>query len=171
MHLFGATSGPHLAHFHAWRHGDSAVLEWEVRNSPPLRWRILRSTEGYAESAEPPGENGQTLVTDDTQTHCTDEGLSPSASYFYTIFAENEKGDWQRQVETKLHHLDALRWLHPDAAEHLEIERDLEANPLLTGPPSVMPPSMGGGAAIVGASHGRDAGTELGEYLRCEAQH
>jgi hypothetical protein len=42
MHLFGSNTGPHLAHFHAWHRDSFIELEWEVRNSPPLRWRVLR---------------------------------------------------------------------------------------------------------------------------------
>ena len=141
------------------------MLDWEVRNAPPLRWRVLRSTEGYADSAEPPGVNKQTLIMDGTETRCTDEGLAPSEGYFYTIFAENEHGIWQRQVESHLRHRDAHHWLHPDAAQYLENERDLEVNPVLI--PKSIPWSRGATTVQV-SYHGREAGTELGEYLRSE---
>ena len=40
MHLFGRTSGPHLAHFRAKCQGDQVELTWKVRNAGDVRWRV-----------------------------------------------------------------------------------------------------------------------------------
>jgi hypothetical protein len=37
MHLFGDTSGPHIAHFHALHERGRIELEWEVRNAEGMR--------------------------------------------------------------------------------------------------------------------------------------
>lgn len=75
MDLFGDTAGPHIAHFHVRHHDGRIELEWEVRNAPTLRWRVLRSQYGYADNAEVPGTNGQVLVNESSDTFLADEGL------------------------------------------------------------------------------------------------
>jgi hypothetical protein len=52
LHLFGDSSDPHLAHFHAHRERGSVELFWEVRNTTELRWRVLRSESDYATTAD-----------------------------------------------------------------------------------------------------------------------
>jgi hypothetical protein len=133
MHLFGDTSSPHLAHFHAWHHGSWVELDWELRNSPPLKWRVLRSESGFAESADAPGDNGQVLVTEGRDTHVADDGLEGHGHVFYTVFAQDDKGVWQRQAEAKLKMHDAFGWLHPKAQDVYLAERSLAAHPPVYG--------------------------------------
>ena len=129
MHLFGDTSGPHLAHFHAWHHGDWVELDWELRNSPSLKWRVLRSERGFAEKADWPGEDGQVLVSEGTETHVADNGLLGGGHVFYTVFAQDGQGVWHRQAEARLKLHDAFGWLHPQAQEVFAAESDLAAHP------------------------------------------
>ena len=129
MHLFGETSGPHLAHFHAWHHGDRVELDWELRNSPPLKWRVLRSEDDFAENADAPGDTGQVLVSEGPDTHVADEGLKGNGHVFYTVFAQDDHGTWHRQAETRLKAHDAFSWLHPDVKQVYEAEQDMTANP------------------------------------------
>jgi hypothetical protein len=112
MHLFGDSSGPHLAHFHARREHDSVEVFWEVLNAPSLHWRVLRSEADYAATADALPGSGQTLVMEGTETHLKDDQLVPGTHYFYTVFAQDEQGAWHEQVRTKLAHGDRLRWLH-----------------------------------------------------------
>ena len=131
MHLFGETSGPHLAHFHAWHHGDWAELDWQLRNSPPLNWRVLRSESGFAESANAPGDNGQVLVSEGRDTHVADQSAKGDGHVFYTVFAQDDQGAWHRQAEAKLKAHDAFGWLHPDVEQAYEAHQDMAANPPL----------------------------------------
>jgi hypothetical protein len=73
VHLFGDSSGPHLAHFHARRERGYVELGWEVRNTPALRWRVLRSEREFATAADALPGNGQTMVMEGTATHVSDE--------------------------------------------------------------------------------------------------
>jgi hypothetical protein len=100
MHLFGDTSKPHLWRIHAFHRGNQVTFDWEVRNTPNLRWRILRSEEGYATSPEPPGDNGQTLACETSDTHIAD--TCDHGVLYYTFFSKDQTGDWQRQIETKV---------------------------------------------------------------------
>lgn len=128
MHLFGDdTSQPHLRHFHAQHHGSSVELHWDVRNAPPLKWRVLRSQEGFAATADVP-QSDQVVVMEGSGDHVMDDNLPAHENFFYTVFCENEQGVWQCQAEVKVKPHDVLHWWHPKAEEHLEIERDLEAN-------------------------------------------
>jgi len=125
MHLFGDRSGPHLSHFHARRDGRQAFLQWEVGNAPDLSWRVLRSETDFAEQAETGPGGGQTLVMEGTQTHVTDETLDEASTYFYTVFAADERGAWHRQVKVRLrpehHH---LRWHYDHASDQIPLARD-----------------------------------------------
>jgi len=127
MHLFGDTATPHLWHVHIFHDGDRVTLDWEVRNAPQLRWRVLRSEEGYAANAEAPGANGQTLVSETADTHLSDASDHPVA--YYTLFSQEPGGAWQRQIETKVRSHDRLGWFHPSAAEHVAADGDLLENP------------------------------------------
>ena len=124
MHLFGSSTGPHLAHFHAWHRGGSIQLDWEVRNSPPLRWRVLRSAHDFAASADPAAESGQTLLMEGNETHVTDESVAGGTHYFYTVFAQDEAGDWQGQVHVKVAPKAKLSWLHADLETGTKAEAD-----------------------------------------------
>ena len=117
MHLFGENTGPHLTHFQARREGDHAELGWDLRNTPPLRWRVLRSERDFASSAEAAPGGDQVVVMEGTETYVMDDELAEKATYFYTVYAQDEDGTWHQQVKTKLGHRDRLRWLHPSMEE------------------------------------------------------
>lgn len=122
MDLFGDTAGPHIAHFHV-RHDNGRIeLEWEVRNVDSLRWRVLRSEHGFADSAEAPGTNDQALVNESSDTFLTDQGLDSHTRYFYTVFSQDQGGDWQRQVEASVRPHDRLSWFHPQAQDVLDAQ-------------------------------------------------
>ncbi len=123
MDLFGHTDGPHMTHFHVEHHKGCVELEWEVRNADSMRWRVLRSEQGFADSAEPTGTNGQVRVNEGLDTYLRDDGLDPHRHYFYTVFSQERDGSWQRQVEAKAHPHGGLDWLHPEAAEILTAEQ------------------------------------------------
>jgi len=127
VHLFGDTSTPHLWHVQVFHEGDQVTLDWEVRQAPELRWRILRSDEGYAASAEPPGDNEQTLVSETTDTHVGD--TTDRHTLYYTLFAQDQTGAWQRQIETKVRPHDRLNWFHPEAGQAVAADGDLLRNP------------------------------------------
>jgi len=115
MSLFGHRSGPHLAHFHA-KHGDHwAVLRWELRNSEPLRWRILRSDSEFAETAE--AGDGQALVYEGTATEFQDADLTPDAPYFYSVFCQNGDGHWRSTVEVRVTPKSEHHWERHEAMD------------------------------------------------------
>jgi hypothetical protein len=117
MHLFGSAEGPHMAHFHVRHNKGRVVLDWEVRNAGAIRWRVLRSEEGFAESADALPGSGQEVVNESEDTHLLDDGLDPKTHYFYTIFSREQDGTWQRQVEAKATPRRALSWIHPQAQD------------------------------------------------------
>ena len=87
MHLFGDSSGL-MAHFRA-RHETAASSLTGRCAMPTVRWRVLRSEQGFAASAEPPGLNGQALVNESTDTYLADQGLDPDKQYWYTVFSRS----------------------------------------------------------------------------------
>jgi len=129
MHLFGDTSGPHIAHFHARHEKGRIELEWEVRNADAIRWRVLRSEQAYAADAEPPGSDSQTKVNESTDTYLSDQGLDPGKHYFYTVFSQEPDGTWRKQVEVKLRPEDRLSWFHPHGHDLLEAQASLATSP------------------------------------------
>ena len=126
MHLFGSDTGPHLAHFHVWHRGGLIELEWEVRNSPPLRWRVLRSERDFAASADLAAEDGQVLLMEGAETHVTDQDVVRGTHYFYTVFAQDESGSWQRQVHAKVAPKAKLSWHHSDLKTVTKDEADAD---------------------------------------------
>jgi hypothetical protein len=139
MHLFGDRSGPHLVHFHARRQHSLVVLEWEVRNAPDLRWRVLRSETGFAEEGAAVLAGGQTLVMEGTQTHATDQGLDDGVAYYYTVLLADEHGGWHCQAKVRLrprrHH---QRWRNGDTDED---RARLAHDPPVPELPDLGPPS------------------------------
>jgi hypothetical protein len=129
MHLFGDTSGPHMAHFHARRENGCIELDWEVRKADEVRWRVLRSEQDYAASAEPPGTNGQVLVNESPDTYLADQGLDPNKHYCYTVFSQEPDGTWRKQVEVKLRPHDLLGWFHPQAHDIVDAQASLARMP------------------------------------------
>jgi hypothetical protein len=111
VHLFRDTSGPHLAHFHATCEGDQAELRWEVRNAGQMHWRVLRSESEHADRADVLVGGSQTVVMDGTDTSLVDS-VEEGKTYYYTVFAQDEHGDWHRQVDVKLTSHDKLSWWH-----------------------------------------------------------
>jgi hypothetical protein len=139
MHLFGDHRGPHIAHFHAHRDGDHVRLEWEVRNAPALRWRVLRPEREFAATAGALPGSGQTVVLEGTDTHLADDALVRGTPYFYSVFAQDAQAVWRRHVKVKLARSERLAWLHPSvppsqpgdpSGDHLEaghlVGRELE---------------------------------------------
>jgi len=129
MHLFGDASGPHLAHFHAWHEDGRIELDWEVHNADSIRWRVLRSEQGFAESAEPPGSNGQALVSESTGTYLCDAGVDSGKRYSYTVFSQEPDGGWRKQVEVKVRPRDRLSWLHPHGHDVVDAKASLATAP------------------------------------------
>ena len=111
MHLFGDSGGPHLVHFHARREHDEVELTWQVRNTPPLSWRVLRSESDFAETADALVGSGQTVVMEGRETWVVDS-VTEGTTYYYTVFAQDEHGVWHRQVKAKPHE-GHLYWEHP----------------------------------------------------------
>ena len=137
MHLFGSAEGPHMAHFHV-RHDEGRVeLDWEVRNAEAIRWRVLRSEEGFAESADALSGSGQVLVSEGEDTHLVDDGLDPKAHYFYTVFSREQDGGWQRQVEARATPHKALSWFHPQTKDVADAQAAQAS--LVTQPNTVAP--------------------------------
>jgi hypothetical protein len=126
VHLFGDSSGPHLAHFRAHREDDHVDLHWEVRNAGALRWRVLRSEQDFAESADPVPA-GQMLISESSEGHVCDRRVDTGTPYFYTVFVRDEQGLWQLQVTVKLAPREHLRWLHP-AYEDLVLAEKLDTD-------------------------------------------
>jgi hypothetical protein len=118
-----------MAHFHARHENGCIELDWEVRNADEVRWRVLRSEQGYAASAEPPGANGQVLVNESPGTYLADQGLDPSKHYCYTVFSQEPDGTWRKQVEAKLRPHDRLGWFHPQAHDVVDAEASLAKVP------------------------------------------
>ncbi len=134
MHLFGNAAGPHLVHFHV-RHAEGrVVLDWEVRNAESIRWRVLRSESGFAESADAVPGSGQVLVSEGEDTHVVDDGLDSGTHYFYTVFSHEEDDTWRRQIEAKVKPGSVLGWLHPRAHEPTDADAGAAAQPITPSP-------------------------------------
>jgi hypothetical protein len=129
MQLFGDASGAYMAHFRSWHENGRIELDWEVRNADSIRWRVLRSERGFAESAEPPGTDGQVLVSESAATFLCDVGLDPGKRYFYTVFSQEPDGGWRKQVEVKLRPHDRLSWFHPHGHDIVDAKGSLTTTP------------------------------------------
>ncbi len=93
-----------VVHFKARREKDSIVLTWDVRHRPPVRWRVLRSEDAFAEGAfdDTVVGRGQTLVADGDRSGARDQHIETGATYFYAVFAENRLGEWMLAAKAKL---------------------------------------------------------------------
>ena len=100
-------------HFIADRQGGSVVLAWDVRNTPALSWRVLRSDKDFAETADALVGTGQTLVSESAQCGARDATIDDETTYYYTVFASDEQGVWHRQVKAKIKAAERLQWRHP----------------------------------------------------------
>jgi len=110
MGVFGRSARPRLVHLKRRRVAGAIALTWDVRGARALRWRVLRSVHRFA--ADPFDDTmvgrGQTLVSDQARPGSHDDlaalgslGSSP-ATVFYTVFSEDERGEWRRQARLKL---------------------------------------------------------------------
>ncbi len=139
MWLFGGSDGPHMTHFHCVRHDDRVDSWWEVRNCKGLKWRVLRSSEHFAQSAEVSADGSQKLVCEGDVTHFSDPAPDVGKC-FYTVFSRVDCTRWERQAAVKVNARQHLSWHHPDVAQEAMSRVDLEANPQATtwGPGSVV---------------------------------
>lgn len=80
-------------------HDDSFTIAWDYPGRTLLEVRILRSTEGPAESADDAPGRGQELVYEDVTGSFRDACLLPDQPYFYTVFARRPGGEWVRWGE------------------------------------------------------------------------
>jgi hypothetical protein len=94
---------------------------------------VLRSEQGYAEGAEPPGASGQAIVNESAETYLCDEGLDPARHYFYTVFSQEPEGGWRKQVEVRLRPHDLLGWFHPHAQDVVDAQAGLVRQPAGSG--------------------------------------
>ena len=114
MHLFGRDDEPHLVHFEAHRMPRYVTLTWDVKHAPALKWRVLRSETGYADAAGDDSVvgSGQTLVTEQDSPGSRHDAVVEGVRYYYTIFSQDDHGDWERQMRVKL-----------DEDDHLALDR------------------------------------------------
>ncbi len=132
IHVSGSAQETHMAHFHARHENGSIELDCEARHGDKLHWRVLRSEQGFAESAESPGTNGQVLVSQGTDTYLADQGLDSDKHFYYTVFSQEPARTWCKQVEVKLHPHDMLGWFHP----HRHAIQDAQAGRATSPAPS-----------------------------------
>jgi hypothetical protein len=102
-----------LTHFEARREAKYAELAWDVHGGTALRWRVVRSERDFAESADALVRDDQTLVSESTEPGARDDGVAAGTTYFYTVFSQDERGAWERQVMVTLGDGDHLHWHHP----------------------------------------------------------
>jgi hypothetical protein len=105
--VFGRTAKPKLIHLKRRRVTGAIVLTWDVRGARALRWRVLRSGNGFAAGPfdDTVAGRGQTLVSDQARPGSRDDlGAleAPLETAFYTICCEDERGAWHRPARIKL---------------------------------------------------------------------
>ena len=133
MGVFGRSARPRLVHLKRRRVAGAIALTWDVRGARALRWRVLRSVQGFA--AGPLDDTvvgrGQALVSDQARPGSHDDLAalgslgSPPATVFYTVFSEDERGEWRRQARLKLK--------ASDPALGRRLEDDFEAGGVRSG--------------------------------------
>jgi hypothetical protein len=102
--VFGLQRAPHAVHLSARREAGAIILTWDSRGGRALLWRVLRSEQGFAESAfdHTVVGGGQSLVSEGALTGARDDAADPAAMYRYTVFAEDERGEWHRVEKIRL---------------------------------------------------------------------
>ena len=131
--MFGRDRKPRLVHLKSRLHAGAIALTWDVRGARVRRWRVLRSTQGFA--ADPFDDTvvgrGQTLVSDQARPGSHDDLAalgslgSPPATVFYTVFCEDERGAWRRPARLRLKASDPALGRRP--------ENDFEAGSMHSG--------------------------------------
>ncbi len=104
MGLFAHRREPRLVHFKARREAAALVFVWDARGGRALLWRVLRSEHGFAEHAFDHTVVGssQMLVSESPAAGARDAAIDPAATYHYTVFAEDERGEWRRVEKVRL---------------------------------------------------------------------
>jgi hypothetical protein len=102
--VFGSHRAPRLAHLTARREAGAIILTWDVRGGRALLWRVLRSEQGFAEGAfdHTVVGSGQALLAENTWTGARDDAAHPAETYFYAMFAQDERGEWRRLAKVRL---------------------------------------------------------------------
>ena len=118
-----------MAHFHCTHSGDEVNGWWEVRNCEGLKWRVLRSGQRFAESAETSADSSQTLVVEGDVTHFRD-AVAGLGKCFYTVFSQEDGKGWERQAAVKINIHEHLLGHHPDAEKAVEGAVDMHSNPV-----------------------------------------
>ena len=83
---------------------DAIILTWDARGGRALLRRVLRSEQRFAEGAfdHTVVGSGQTLLVESVWTGARDDAADPAATYCYTVFAEDERGEWRRLAKVRL---------------------------------------------------------------------
>ena len=102
--LFGHWRQPLLVHLQVRRETGSIILRWDARRGRALSWRVLRSERSFAEGAfdHTVVGLGQILLAESANTGARDDDAAALATYFYAVFAEDERGEWHRLAKVKL---------------------------------------------------------------------
>ena len=102
--MFGLRRAPRVVHLSARREAGAIVLTWDSRGGRALLWRVLRSGQGFAGGAfdHTVVGSGQALLAESVRTGAKDEPADPAATYHYTVFAEDERGEWLRLAKLRL---------------------------------------------------------------------
>lgn len=102
--VFGRGGKPRVVHLKSRGHAGAIVLTWDARGGKAVRWRVLRSPDGFARSPfdDAVYGNGQALVSDKAEPGARDDAPERDGDGHYTIFAESERGEWSREAKLKL---------------------------------------------------------------------
>ena len=122
MDLFRGGDQPRLAHLRARRERCVVELDWQLRNAVLTRWRVLRSGRCFATIPRSLPGNGQTVIMEGTETRMRDEQVQDAVPYFYTVFMQDARGEWQCQAKTKVKE---CRRLRRDSGSGSAFESDL----------------------------------------------
>ena len=105
MRAFGHSRRPRLVHLEERREaGSRRPRDRDARGGRALLWRVLRSEEGFAEGAfdHTVVGSGQSLLAESVRTGAKDAAADPAATYHYTVFAEDERGEWHLLAKIRL---------------------------------------------------------------------
>ena len=102
--MFGRDRKPRLVRLKSRLHAGAIVLTWDARGGRAVRWRVLRSAQGFAKGPfdDTVVGSGQTLVSDKPVPGARDDSPERDGASFYSIFVESERGDWRREAKLEL---------------------------------------------------------------------